>query len=105
MGRRRRRNACFSIDEVKAFFASREIRLDKESLKLAWQLANLQGFGSLRLVERAAAVVFDIAPETEIIQREQFIMALRLLHSADFDRMERMVRQQTEETAKVARVA
>jgi len=94
----------FSIDEIKAFFAGREIRLDKESLMLAWQLANLPGFGSLRLIERAAAVVFDIAPDTAIIRREQLVMAMRLLHSADFVRMERLVRQRTEET-KVARAA
>jgi DNA transposition AAA+ family ATPase len=94
----------FSMDEIKAFFASREIRLDKESLKLAWQLVNLPGFGSLRLIERAAAVVFDIAPDTANIQRDQLVMAMRLLHSADFDRMERLVRQRTEET-KVARAA
>ncbi|MGA2442458.1 MAG: ATP-binding protein [Tepidisphaeraceae bacterium] len=95
----------FSIEEVKAFFASRRIRLDKDSLKLAWQLANLPGFGSLRMIERAAAVVFDLAPETETIERDQFVGALRLLHSADFDRMERMVRQRTEQATKIAQAA
>ncbi|MGD0464656.1 MAG: AAA family ATPase [Tepidisphaeraceae bacterium] len=94
----------FSIEEIKAFFAAREIRLDKESLKLAWQLVNLPGFGSLRLIERAAAVVFDIAPDTTVIQRDQLVMAMRLLHSADFDRMERLVRQRAEEP-KIARAA
>ncbi|HEX4055997.1 MAG TPA: ATP-binding protein [Tepidisphaeraceae bacterium] len=103
-GAKAKAQCLFSFEEVKAFFAAREIHLDKEALMFACQLANLPGFGSLRMIERAAAVVFDLAPDTETVHRDQFIMALRLLHSSDFDRMERMVRQSAQET-KAARVA
>jgi len=94
----------FSVDEVKAFFANRGIRADREALKLAVALANLPGFGSLRLIERAMQSAMELYPDSDAISYEQLVTTLRILHSSDFARMSRMVKERTED-AKATRVA
>jgi hypothetical protein len=94
----------FSTDEVKAFLANRGVRADREAMGLAVALANLPGFGGLRLIERAMQSAMELHPGASAISYDQLVTTLRILHCGDFARMNRLVIQRTEGT-KAARVA
>jgi DNA transposition AAA+ family ATPase len=73
----------FTEDEIKAFFASKQIRLATDALRLVWRLACLPNYGTLRLAEKIAEVALDISDEPETLSREDVMGALRILHNAN----------------------
>jgi DNA transposition AAA+ family ATPase len=66
----------FTVEEIKTFFAMKQMRLEKGALDLLWAIACLPGWGCLRTVEKVAAAVFDIEPDITVITRDLVIVAL-----------------------------
>ncbi len=77
----------FTMAEIAAFFKKKEIRLHREALDLLWRIACVPGFGCIRLAENAVNTVFDIDPDTQIVEREQVIMALDMLLGGEWQRL------------------
>lgn len=97
----------FTIEEIKAFFAMKRIRLTTDALRLMWQLACLPNQGTLRLVENVADMAAEISGEAEVLGREHLIAALELLHNARARHLLHVVDRAEENAAagKSARVA
>jgi DNA transposition AAA+ family ATPase len=72
-------NDLFSLDEIKAFFSMKKIRLSTDALDLLWRLACLPNHGTLRLIENTVETVRDMMPESEEIMRRDVLLALRLM--------------------------
>ena len=90
------RKNLFTLEEVKAFFDSRKIRLNKDALQMMWLLACLPNWGCLRLIESACNVIFDVEPDLEIITRPHVVMALNMIHGGNASHLERLTRQHLE---------
>jgi DNA transposition AAA+ family ATPase len=89
----------FSVEEVKAFFDSRKIRLAKDALMLLWAIACLPNYGCLRLVERTVEMVFDMDPDSELVKRDDVLLALRTMLGAEAGYLERVADRMAEEDA------
>lgn len=73
----------FSMEEIKAFFAMKKIRLTPDAMRLVWRLACLPNHGTLRLAEKLAEVALDMDSAAEVLTRESIIDALAILHNAN----------------------
>ena len=92
----------FSEEEIREFFASKKIRLDRDGLKMLWSLACLPGHGCLRLVERIVQVAFSLAPDAEKLTRDDLLPALEMVASRKFALLQRLARRQLERWAEPA---
>lgn len=92
----------FSVEEVKAFFDSRKIRLAKDALQLLWAIACMPNYGCLRLVERTVETVFDLDPEIETVTRADVLLALRMILGAEVGYIQTVADRQAERQAAVA---
>lgn len=92
----------FSVEEVKAFFDSRKIRLAKDALMLLWAIACLPNYGCLRLVERTVDMVFDMDPDSELVKRDDVLLALRTMLGAEAGYLERVADRMAEDDADAA---
>lgn len=72
------RGGMFTVDEVKAFFDKRRIRLDRDSLEMLWALACLPNWGAFRLLEDVARIAIDLFPG-KVIDRPAARAMLKLL--------------------------
>lgn len=95
----------FSVEEVKAFFDSRKIRLAKDALMLLWAIACLPNYGCLRLVERTVDMVFDMDPDSELVKRDDVLLALRTMLGAEAGYLERVADRMAEDDADAAAAA
>jgi len=68
----------FTLEEIRAFFAMKQMRLADDALELCWSLACLPNHGTLRLIETTVDIVLDMQPELELITRKHVLLALRL---------------------------
>lgn len=68
----------FTMEEIKAFFAMKKIRLTNDGLRLMWLLACLPNHGTLRLVETLAEMASDLNPKVEQLDRTHIIEALEM---------------------------
>lgn len=87
----------FSIEEVQAFFATRKIRLTREALMLAWSLACLPNYGTLRFVGDLAALARDMIKGDAAIDRSHLLMALQLCLGRPLARHVKTVAERHEE--------
>ena len=92
----------FTEEEIREFFASKRIRLDRDGFKMLWALACLPGHGCLRLVERIVQVAFSLAPEAEKLTRDDLLPALEMVASRKFALLQRLARRQLERWAEPA---
>jgi hypothetical protein len=68
----------FTIEEIKAFFQMKRIRLTTDALRLMWLLACLPNHGTLRLVETLAEIALDLNAGVEVLDRSHIIEALEM---------------------------
>lgn len=68
----------FSVDEVKAFYASKKIRLANDALMMLWALACQVNHGTMRLIEKLADNALAMNPEASVLQAEHVIEAMEL---------------------------
>jgi DNA transposition AAA+ family ATPase len=68
----------FTIEEIKAFFAMKKMRLTTDGLRLMWLLACLPNHGTLRLIESLAEIASDLNPDIEVLDRPQVVEALEM---------------------------
>jgi len=68
----------FTIEEIKKFFASKQIRLSTDGLTLMWLLACQPNHGTLRLVEKLAVIALDLNRGVQLLTREHVMEALEL---------------------------
>jgi DNA transposition AAA+ family ATPase len=94
----------FSIEEIKAFFAMKHIRVDRGALEMCWRLACLPNYGTLRTIENAIDLVFDAEPHLQVVTRDHIIEALQLLVGAESIHMLKLVRRD-EEASRPAAIA
>jgi len=92
----------FSEEEIREFFASKKIRLDRDGLKMLWALACLPGHGCLRRVERIVQVAFSLAPDAEKLTRDDLLPALEMVASRKFALLQRLARRPLERWAEPA---
>jgi DNA transposition AAA+ family ATPase len=86
----------FTEEEIREFFASKKIRLDRDGFKMLWALSCLPGHGCLRLVERIVQVAFSLAPEAEKLTRDDLLPALEMVASRRFVLLQRLAKRQME---------
>jgi len=86
----------FTEEEIREFFASKKIRLDRDGFRMLWALACLPGHGCLRRVERIVQVAFSLAPEAEKLTREDLPPALEMVASRKFVLLQRLAKRQME---------
>lgn len=72
------RRDLFTEDEVRAFFASKKIRLTTDAMRLAWLLACQPNHGTLGMVEKLAGIAMDLNPDTSSVNRDHILEALQL---------------------------
>lgn len=98
----------YTIEEIKAFFAMKRIRLTTDAMRLMWQLACLPNHGTLRLIDTIADMAADLSGEVDVLGRDHLIAALELLHNARARHLLNVIDRAEENTAaagKSARVA
>jgi DNA transposition AAA+ family ATPase len=91
----------FTIEEIKAFFDTKKIRLDREAMKLCWALACLPNYGTLRFVENTVNTVFDASPDLELVTRAHVVAALKLMVGQEAAYLQRIAQRHIEAAAKV----
>lgn len=106
----------FSLEEIRAFFDSRRIRLTRDALDLLWRLACLPNHGTLGLVDKVAQIAADLAEAesgereaglVDVVTRENVKAALSLFDNVAFSYMLRMAEKiaPAERPARAARSA
>lgn len=66
----------FTVEEIAAFFATRKIRLTREALMLAWALACLPNYGTLRFIGDVATLASDLSRGEEV-DRKGILQAMQ----------------------------
>jgi hypothetical protein len=66
----------FTVEEIAAFFATRKIRLTREALMLAWALACLPNYGTLRFIGDVATIASDLSRGEEL-DRKGILQAMQ----------------------------
>jgi hypothetical protein len=68
----------FSVEEVRAFFDSKKIKLHREALDLLWRLANLPDWGCVGFIEQVCESALGVRPEGDstAISREDVLRGL-----------------------------
>jgi len=69
----------FTIEEVKQFLDSMQVRFDDGGLRMAWAVACLPNHGCLRTIRRCVQLIRRTKAEGEPITRRDFAQALALL--------------------------
>ncbi len=69
----------FTLDEIRAFFDSRKIRLATDALRLMWAVACLPNHGTLRLIGFLADMARDANPSADVLERGHVLEAMALL--------------------------
>lgn len=97
----------FTEEEIKAFFASKRVRLATDALRLVWRLACLPNHGTLRLAEKIAEVALDLSGDADVITRDDVIGALTILHNSNARNLLKLIDRPTsaDDGANAARVA
>src|SRR5438067_13304176 len=72
----------FTIEEIQKFFKSKQMRLSTDAMRLMLALANLPSHGTLRLIEKLAAIATDLNRDVERIERDHILEALELFRGA-----------------------
>lgn len=93
----------FTIEEIKAYFAMRQMRLADDGLRLAWALACLPNHGCLRLVGNLAAIAAKMYPEAQALTRAHLLQALQLLVGGEAKHLRTLAERH--EGMRVAKVA
>ena len=73
----------FSIDEIRAFFASMKIRVDRDGTRMLHMLACLDKKGALRAVRKTIETILDACPGTTLITRDLVLLGLQSLWGAE----------------------
>lgn len=66
----------FTQEEIQRFFTSKKIRLSTDAMLLMWRLACLPSHGTLRLVEKLAAIATDLNRSASALSRDDVMEAL-----------------------------
>lgn len=94
----------FTEDEIKAFFATRGIRLADDALRLTWALACLPKYGTLRLAETLAYTASDANPTALTLSKRHITEALEIIAGPQFAHLLKTA-QRVVETVSRARMA
>jgi DNA transposition AAA+ family ATPase len=73
------RKDLFTVEEIRAFFEMKKMRLADDAIEMCWALACLPNYGTLRLIEKTLAIVMDLEPELELVTRGHVVEALSLM--------------------------
>jgi hypothetical protein len=73
----------FSIDEIRAFFTSMKIRVDRDGTRMLHMLACLDKKGALRAVRKTIETILDACPGTTLITRDLVLLGLQSLWGAE----------------------
>lgn len=97
----------FTIEEIRAFFSMKKIRLSNDALMLMWQLACLPSRGTLRLIDTLATLAFELnrRKKDEALTRDQVVEALRLLRGNSGSKHLRTLAERHADNGAVAKVA
>lgn len=86
----------FSVEEIKAFFAMKKMRLADDAIQLCWALACLPNHGTLRLIEKTTSIVMDMEPELAVITRRHVLVALRMMVGEQVNYLQRVASRHAE---------
>jgi len=84
----------FTVEEIKAFFAKRKIRLNRDGLQMIWALSCLAGYGCLRLVEAVIEMAFIIDPDVQALGKSEVVAALRMVERKSYNAITISVQRQ-----------
>lgn len=74
----------FSIEEVKAFFDMKRIRLKRDALEMVWLIACLPNYGTLGFAEKLVSIAQDLTGDDEAIDRPTLMSAARIFMGDEF---------------------
>lgn len=69
----------FSIEEIRAFFEMRRIRLASDAMHLMWALACLPNYGTLGLIGTVADIAASVNQGAQVLSRQQVLAALQMV--------------------------
>jgi len=83
----------FTIEEIKAFFAMKEIRVDRDALQMLWALACLPNYGTLRTVEHVVDFIYQADNTIELITRDHVLQSLRMLYGGECGYLQQLAKR------------
>ena len=84
------------MEEIRAFFAMKKIRVDREGTLMLWSLACLPSHGCIRLIENVIDMVFDQEPELGIVTRENVVTAMQAMLGGESTYLQRLATRHAE---------
>jgi len=81
----------FTLEEIKAFFAMKKIRLNGGAIEMLWALACLPNHGTFRFIEHIVETALDKERDAgQFLTRDDIVQALYLLVGADSKHVQRL---------------
>ncbi len=95
----------FSIEEIEAFFAMRQIRLADDAMRLMWALACLPNHGTLGLIGTVADIAASVSGGAQALTRQQVLSALQMIVGGEAKYVRTLADRQAEKSERKAMVA
>lgn len=92
----------FSEKEIRDFFEMKKMRLSDDAIEMCWALACLPNYGTLRLIETTLAIVMEMEPELELVERSHVLAALALMTGNMVNHLQRIASKHVEASRAVA---